>query len=117
MPVSATLSTSSNKADRWLISITLIPDPRNESISSRAFSSTGSGRDAGPELKLKIRPFAIGIINPNCGDFCGCKQIELVVSSPRNSRINGLLFEYSRYLKGDFCIEMTASFSPNESGG
>jgi hypothetical protein len=42
-------------SERWLISITLIPDPFSESISSLARSSTGKGIVAGPELKLYIR--------------------------------------------------------------
>src|SRR5207244_2220385 len=40
---------------RWLISITDMPDPCQSSISSAAWRSTGSGRAAGPALKLKTR--------------------------------------------------------------
>src|SRR5213592_1869076 len=44
-----------NSLPRWLISITDMPDPCQSSISEAAFSSTSSGRTAGPALKLKTR--------------------------------------------------------------
>jgi hypothetical protein len=45
----------SNSGERWLISITDIPLPRQSSSSSRMRSSTGSGRAPGPALKLCTR--------------------------------------------------------------
>jgi hypothetical protein len=44
-----------NSLPRWLISITLMPLPCQSSISAAAWRSTGSGRAAGPALKLKTR--------------------------------------------------------------
>src|SRR5438270_6771097 len=44
-----------NSLPRWLISITDMPDPCQSSISEAAFSSTSSGRTAGPALKLNTR--------------------------------------------------------------
>src|SRR5438270_10190186 len=46
---------SSNALERWLISITDIPTPASVSICARASSKTGTGKTAGPALKLKIR--------------------------------------------------------------
>src|SRR5438477_2137368 len=40
---------------RWIISITDMPLPCQSSISSAAWRRTGSGRVAGPALKLKTR--------------------------------------------------------------
>src|SRR5271170_1283532 len=45
----------SNSGERWLISITDMPLPRQSSNSSRMRSSTGSGKAPGPALKLKTR--------------------------------------------------------------
>src|SRR5882762_5790590 len=45
----------SNSGERWLISITDMPEPRQSSNSSRMRSSTASGSAAGPALKLKTR--------------------------------------------------------------
>src|SRR5690606_13705900 len=44
-----------NSLPRWLISITLMPVPRQSSISAAACRSTSSGRVAGPAAKLKGR--------------------------------------------------------------
>src|SRR5204862_8346095 len=44
-----------NSLPRWLISITDMPEPCQSSISEAAFSSTSSGRTAGPALKLNTR--------------------------------------------------------------
>src|SRR5215813_13339622 len=44
-----------NALPRWLISITDMPLPRQSSISSAAWRSTGSGSAAGPAPKLKTR--------------------------------------------------------------
>ena len=41
-----------NSLPRWLISITDMPEPCQSSISSAAWRSTGSGKAAGPALKL-----------------------------------------------------------------
>ena len=41
---------------RWLISITLVPDPCQFSKSACACSRTGSGKHAGPAAKLYTRP-------------------------------------------------------------
>src|ERR1043165_1773080 len=49
--------------ERWLISITLMPTPGKESISSRACSNTGTGRTAGPALKLKILSVMISFLS------------------------------------------------------
>ena len=49
-----------NSLPRWLISITDMPLPCQSSISSAAWRSTGSGRTAGPALKLKTRVIAGG---------------------------------------------------------
>src|SRR2546429_1835536 len=46
---------SSKAFERWLISITDIPTPGSASICARASSKTGTGKTAGPALKLKIR--------------------------------------------------------------
>src|SRR5215813_10726269 len=51
----------SNSGERWLISITDIPEPRQSSSSSRMRSSTASGKAAGPALKLKTR-FVAGAV-------------------------------------------------------
>src|SRR5229473_8571033 len=45
----------SNSGDRWLISMTDMPLPRQSSSSSRIRSKTGRGKAAGPALKLKTR--------------------------------------------------------------
>src|SRR5215467_10092722 len=42
-----------NSLPRWLISMTDMPLPCQSSISAAAFRNTGSGRAAGPGLKLK----------------------------------------------------------------
>ena len=47
-----------NSLPRWLISITDMPLPCQSSISSAHRRSTGSGRTAGPGLKLKGRVMA-----------------------------------------------------------
>src|SRR5450755_262649 len=44
-----------NSLPRWLISITDTPLPCQSSISTAAWRSTGSGRTAGPGLKLNGR--------------------------------------------------------------
>src|SRR5262252_3994512 len=44
-----------NSLPRWLISITDMPLPCQSSISAAAVRNTGSGRTAGPGLKLKTR--------------------------------------------------------------
>src|SRR5690348_3428447 len=54
-PASAAALMLSNSGERWLISITLIPLPRQSSNSSRIRSSTGSGNAPGPALKLCTR--------------------------------------------------------------
>src|SRR5437667_6514168 len=46
---------SSNALERWLISITDIPTSGSASRCARASSKTGTGKTAGPALKLKIR--------------------------------------------------------------
>src|SRR5262245_33823313 len=51
----------SNSGERWLISITDIPEPRQSSSSSRMRSSTGSGRALGPALKLWTRWMAMAV--------------------------------------------------------
>src|ERR1019366_4651732 len=53
-----------NSLPRWLISITDIPDPFQSSISSAAWRKTGSGRAAGPGLKLNGRVM-VRIIEPH----------------------------------------------------
>src|SRR5262245_30850436 len=45
----------SNSGERWLISITDMPEPRQSSSSSRMRSRTASGRALGPALKLWTR--------------------------------------------------------------
>src|SRR5947207_14688156 len=45
----------SNSGERWLISMTDMPEPRQSSNSSRMRSSTESGSALGPALKLKTR--------------------------------------------------------------
>src|SRR5215467_5223949 len=45
----------SYSGERWLISITDMPLPRQSSSSSRTRSRTARGRAAGPALKLKTR--------------------------------------------------------------
>src|SRR5215831_5370298 len=45
----------SYSGERWLISITDMPLPRQSRSSSRMRSSTERGRAAGPALKLKTR--------------------------------------------------------------
>src|SRR5215471_7537233 len=60
-PASAAALMLSNSGDRWLISITDMPEPRQSSSSSRMRSSTATGRAAGPALKLKTR-FVAGAI-------------------------------------------------------
>src|SRR5947208_2534749 len=45
----------SNSGERWLISITDMPEPRQSSSSSRMRSSTESGSALGPALKLWTR--------------------------------------------------------------
>src|SRR5436190_4347585 len=52
---------SSKVFERWLISITDMPTPGSDNISSRACSKTGTGITAGPALKLKIRSVMIFI--------------------------------------------------------
>src|SRR3954463_16460231 len=47
-----------NSLPRWLISVTDMPVPCQSSISSAARRRTGSGRTAGPGLKLKGRVMA-----------------------------------------------------------
>ena len=47
-----------NSLPRWLISITDMPEPFQSSISAAAWRNTGSGRAAGPGLKLKGRVIA-----------------------------------------------------------
>src|SRR5216683_4921874 len=54
-PASARAAMPSNSGERWLISMTDMPVPRQSSSSSRMRSSTGMGRAAGPALKLKAR--------------------------------------------------------------
>src|SRR5205809_4137171 len=46
---------SSKVFERWLISITDIPTLGSDSMSRCASSKTGTGKTAGPALKLKIR--------------------------------------------------------------
>src|ERR1700756_2674054 len=65
----------SNSGERWLISITDMPEPRQSSNSSRMRSSTESGNALGPALKLKTRFTEIAeavdedtIWNPLCDD-------------------------------------------------
>ena len=55
---SASASIAMNSLPRWLISITDMPLPCQSSISSAAWRSTGSGRAAGPGLKLNGRVMA-----------------------------------------------------------
>src|SRR5215471_11499929 len=45
----------SNSGERWLISITDMPEPRQSSSSSRMRSRTESGKALGPALKLWTR--------------------------------------------------------------
>src|SRR6185369_5034384 len=52
---------SSKAFERWLISITDMPTPGSDNISSRACSKTGTGITAGPALKLKIRSVIVVI--------------------------------------------------------
>ena len=47
-----------NSLPRWLISITDMPLPCQSSISAAAWRITGSGRTAGPALKLMTRDMA-----------------------------------------------------------
>src|SRR5207237_5847688 len=49
----------SYSGERWLISMTDMPLPRQSSSSSLMRSRTGRGRAAGPALKLKMR-FVVG---------------------------------------------------------
>src|SRR3954452_2877318 len=61
MPINSASNSSAsawmdmNSLPRWLISITDMPQPRQSSISCAAWRRTGSGRVAGPGLKLKTR--------------------------------------------------------------
>ena len=50
-----------NSGPRWLISITDMPEPCQSSISSAAWRNTGSGRVAGPGLKLKTRVMRVSV--------------------------------------------------------
>src|SRR6266403_4173301 len=50
----------SNSGERWLISITDMPLPRQSSSSSRMRSRTGRGSAPGPALKLATRLVACG---------------------------------------------------------
>jgi hypothetical protein len=54
-PASAAALMLSNSGERWLISITDMPEPRQSSSSCRTRSSTESGKALGPALKLKTR--------------------------------------------------------------
>jgi hypothetical protein len=54
-PASAAALMLSNSGERWLISITDMPEPRQSSNSSPTRSSTESGKALGPALKLNTR--------------------------------------------------------------
>src|ERR1700676_1811489 len=69
-PCSARAAMPSNSGERWLISITDMPLPRQSSSSSRMRSSTGKGSAAGPALKLCTRftPRPATVVVPTFGD-------------------------------------------------
>src|SRR5437773_6591309 len=64
---------SSNALERWLISITDIPTSGSASRCARASSKTGTGKTAGPALKLKIRSVislgeGVGVLGVETGE-------------------------------------------------
>src|SRR5580704_2458695 len=62
----ASLCTPSYSLPRWLCSITDMPEPAKSSSSARARSRAGSGRAAGPALKLMARVMALPFDGEPC---------------------------------------------------
>jgi hypothetical protein len=69
------LITSSNHFERWLISVTDMPDPAKLRKDSWISSNTGRGRAAGPALKLWIlSAFIVNHLHVNVSAGPGPRQ-------------------------------------------
>src|SRR5215471_16792316 len=94
---------SSNVFERWLISITDMPTPGSDSISSRACSRTGTGITAGPALKLKILSV---ISSSQVSEYqlqLGLIEAEIPVYSRYSERP---LSDFDGQARGDFIARM-----------
>src|SRR5215471_13500978 len=65
----------SNSGERWLISITDMPEPCQSSSSSRMRSSTESGRALGPALKLWTRFTAVAAKRDDTIRILSCVRV------------------------------------------
>src|SRR5437588_1329280 len=93
----------SYSGERWLISMTDMPLPRQSRSSSRMRSRTGRGRAAGPALKLKMR-LVVGA------------EAVIELTMTKSSRIDGAALGPLGFPQGDKCAAFIA-FQNSSSAG